>query len=209
MKTKIIMICMGICLFIGKVHAQWIVADPGNLAQGIINSIEQIAEMSTTANNVINNFKETKKIFEQGKEFYDALKSINNLVKDARKVQKTILMIGEISNIYVSNFQLMMSDPHFRPEEITAIAFGYSKLLAESSDLLAEVKEVITKNGLSMSDKERMDVIDRVYNAVLKYKNMVSYYTQKNISISFLRAKKVGDTDRVLQLYGSANDKYW
>lgn len=60
-----------------------------------------------------------------------------------------------------------------------------------------------------MSDKERMDVIDRVYNSVFRYKNMVSYYTQKNISVSFLRAKKAGDTDRVVALYGSANDRYW
>ena len=183
------------CIFAGKTHAQWVVTDPGNLAQGIINSIQQITEMSTTATNVINNFKETKKIFEQGKEFYDKLKQVNNLVKDARKVQKTILMIGEISEIYVNNFQIMMNDKNFRPEEITAIAAGYSKLLAESGDLLAEIKEVISVNGLSMSDKERMDVVDRVYNAVLNYKNLVSYYTRKNISISYLRAKKVGDAE--------------
>jgi hypothetical protein len=158
---------------------------------------------------MINNFKETVKIFEQGKKYYDALKSINNLVKDAKKVQKTILMIGEISEIYVANFQLMLSDRNFRPEELTAIAFGYTKLLAESADLLAELKEVVNINGLSMSDKERMDVIDRVHNAVLRYKNLVSYYTQKNISVSFLRAKKAGDTERVVALYGSANERYW
>ena len=29
------------------------------------------------------------KIYEQGKKYYDALKSVNNLVKDARKVQQT------------------------------------------------------------------------------------------------------------------------
>lgn len=33
------------------------------------------------------------------------LKSVNNLVKDARKVQKTILMIGEISDTYVVSFR--------------------------------------------------------------------------------------------------------
>ena len=32
--------------------------------------------------------KETVKIYEQGKKYYDALKSVNNLVKDARKVQQ-------------------------------------------------------------------------------------------------------------------------
>ena len=36
------------------------------------------------------------------------LKSVNNLVKDAVKVRNTILMIGEISDIYVTNFQLML-----------------------------------------------------------------------------------------------------
>ena len=38
------------------------------------------------------------------------LKSVNNLVKDARKVQQTILMVGDISDIYVTNFKTMMRD---------------------------------------------------------------------------------------------------
>lgn len=59
-----------LCCF-GKVNAQWVVTDPTNLAQGIINSAKQIVQTSTTANNVINNFKETQKIFQQGKEYYD------------------------------------------------------------------------------------------------------------------------------------------
>ena len=38
------------------------------------------------------------------------LKSVNNLVKDARKVQQTILMVGDITDIYVNSFQRMMRD---------------------------------------------------------------------------------------------------
>ncbi|CDN32502.1 Conjugative transposon protein TraI [Mucinivorans hirudinis] len=38
---------------------------------------------------------------------------------------------------------------------------------------------------------------------------MGEYYTNKNISVSYLRAQKQGDTDRVMALYGSANDRYW
>lgn len=55
-------------------------------------------------------FQETVKIYQQGKDYYDALKSVHNLVKDARKVQKSILLIGEISDIYVNSFQKMLSD---------------------------------------------------------------------------------------------------
>ena len=53
-------------LFVGKASAQWTVVDPTNLAQGIVNSCREIVQTSTTAENMINNFKETVKIYEQG-----------------------------------------------------------------------------------------------------------------------------------------------
>lgn len=137
------------------------------------------------------------------------LKSVHDLVKDARKVQKSILLIGEISDIYVNSFQKMLSDENYTPDELSAIAYGYTQLLQESSDVLEEMKSVVNINGLSMSDKERMDVIDRTYNAIRNYRDLVSYYTRKNISVSYLRAKKKKDTDRVMALYGSANERYW
>ena len=137
------------------------------------------------------------------------LKSVNNLVKDARKVQKTILMIGEISDTYVVSFQKMMRDENYTVEELGAIAFGYTKLLEESNDVLQEMKGVVNITTLSLSDKERMDVVDRCYNSVKRYRNLVGYYTTKNIAVSYLRAKKKGDTNRVLALYGDTNDRYW
>lgn len=158
---------------------------------------------------VLSLLQETVKIYQQGKEYYDRLKSVHNLVKDARKVQKSILLIGEISDIYVNSFQKMLSDENYTPDELSAIAYGYTQLLQESSDVLEEMKSVVNINGLSMSDKERMDVIDRTYNSIRNYRDLVSYYTRKNISVSYLRAKKKKDTDRVMALYGSADERYW
>jgi uncharacterized protein YfkK (UPF0435 family) len=209
MKTKIIALIAVLCFFAGKANAQWAVIDPTNLAQSIVNTTNQIAQTSKTVSNTLDNFKQTVKLYEQGKEYYDALKVVNNLVKDARKVQKTVLLLGEITDIYVANFQLMLSDKNFRPEELNAIAFGYAKLLEESSDVLTELKNVVNINGLSMSDAERMERIDKAYSSVLNYRNLVAYYTRKNISVSYLRAKKINDTDRVMALYGNANDRYW
>lgn len=209
MKTKLILsVCL--CLMLsGSLSAQWVVTDPSNLAQGIINTTKQIVQTSSTASNMIKNFQETVKIYEQGKKYYDALKVVNNLVKDARKVQLTILMIGEISDIYVISFQKMMRDDNYSVEELGAIAFGFTKLLEESNGVLTEMKSVVNITTLSMSDKERMDVVDRCYNSVKRLRNLTSYYTNKNIAVSFLRSKKRGDTDRVMALYGNANDRYW
>lgn len=209
MKTRIILLFSACLLLVGTARAQWVVSDPGNLAQGIINASKNIIHTSKTATNMVSNFQETVKIYEQGKKYYDALKSVNNLVKDAVKVKNTILMIGEISDIYVSNFQLMLRDENYTPEELSAIAFGYTKLLEESNDVLKEMKDVVNITTLSMTDKERMDVVDRCYNRVRNYRNLVMYYTNKNISVSYLRARKKNDMDRVLSLYGSGSERYW
>lgn len=190
-------------------QAQWVTFDPSNLAQSIVNATKNIVQTSSTATNMINNFKETIKIYEQGKKYYDALKAVNNLVKDARKVQQTILMVGEISDIYVNSFQKMMRDKNYTVEELGAIAFGYTKLLEESAGLLNELKGIVNISSLSMSDKERMDLINGIYTNVKDYRNLVNYYTNKNIAVSYLRSKKTGDTDRVMALYGNANDRYW
>jgi hypothetical protein len=189
--------------------AQFVVTDPANLASGILNSANEIVQTSSTVSNVIKNFNEVKKVYEQGKEYYDQLKAVNNLVKDARKVQQTVLLVGDVSEMYVNNFGKMLNDPNFNAQELASIANGYSALLTESTELLKELKGIITSNGLSLNDKERMDVIDRVYKEVKEYHNLVRYYTNKNISVSYLRAKKQNNTKRVLDLYGTSNQKYW
>ena len=123
--------------------------------------------------------------------------------------KQTILMVGDITDIYVNSFERMLGDPYFTPEELSAIALGYTKLLEESSHLLNDLKTVVNENGLSMNDKERMDIIDRCYTDMLQYRALVQYYTNKNIGVSYLRAKKRNDLDRVMALYGSPNERYW
>lgn len=189
--------------------AQFVVTDPANLASGILNSANEIIQTSSTVSNVVKNFKEVEKVYKQGKEYYDKLQAINNLVKDARKVQQTVLLVGDVSQMYVQNFGRMLNDPNFSAQELSAIANGYSVLLGESTELLKELKQIVNSSSLSLNDKERMDIIDRVYKEVKEYHSLVRYYTNKNISVSILRAKKQNNTKRVLDLYGTPSQKYW
>ncbi len=210
MKKLLFMVCTALTLAVApSAKAQFVVTDPANLASGILNSANEIIQTSSTVSNVVKNFKEVEKVYKQGKEYYDKLQAINNLVKDARKVQQTVLLVGDVSEIYVQNFGKMMNDPNFSPQELVAIGNGYSSLLNESTELLKELKQIITSSSLSLNDKERMDVINRVYKEVKDYHSLVRYYTNKNISVSYLRAKKKNDAKRVLDLYGTSNQKYW
>ena len=206
MKRIILCLTVALSIFSFQAKAQWVVTDPTNHVQNNISATQGI----NTVSNMVRNVNEVKKVYDQGKEYYDALKSVNNLIKDARKVKKTIEMISEITDIYVNGFNKMVGDPSFTPNELVAISAGYAKLLEEGGSLVTELKNVVTgSNGLSLSDKERMEVIDDVYNKMLEYRNLTKYYTQKSISVSFIRAKEKNDTNRVLSLYGTPSERYW
>ena len=206
MKRTILCLAVALSLFSFQAKAQWTVVDPTNLVQNIRTAVQG----TTTASNMIKNLQESVKIYQQGKEYYDALKSVHSLIKDARKVQKTIEMVSEITDIYITGFGKMVNDPNFTPNELAAISTGYARLLEEGGALVTELKNIVTgSNGLSLSDKERMEVIDDVYNKMLEYRNLTKYFTQKSISVSYIRAKEKGDTERVLSLYGTPSERYW
>ena len=209
MKKTILIMGVVLISFTAQVRAQFVVADPLNIATSIINSANQIVQTSSTVSNVIKNFQEVKKVYEQGKEYYDRLKAVHNLVQDAKKVRDAILLVGEIGDIYIESYGKMLSDPHFDFEELVAISNGYTILLNESADMLLEMKDVVNINGLSMTDAERMNIITNVYDRLKSHRALVDYYTRKTVSVSYLRAKKAGDTDRVMALYGDTNDRYW
>lgn len=200
------MLAVVLCFVTGKASAQWAVIDPSNLAQNILT----VSKTATTATNVINSFKEMQKIYSQGKEYYDALKSVHNLIKDARKVKETVEMVSQISQIYSTNFNKMLSDKNFSVNELAAISDGYAILLKESGNLLTDIKNIVTpSNGLSLSDAERMDIIDKIHSKMASHRNLVTYYSNKNIAISFIRSKEQGDVARVKALYGSPSERYW
>ncbi|MDH6354594.1 hypothetical protein M2132_000922 [Dysgonomonas sp. PH5-45] len=206
MKRIFMCLVVALSMFSFQAKAQWVVTDPTNLVQNIVSAVQG----TTTATNMISNVQESIKIYKQGKEYYDALKSVHNIIKDARKVKKTIEMVSEITEIYVNGFNKMLSDPNFSANELVAISAGYAKLLEEGGALVTDLKNIVAgSNGLSLSDKERMDAIDQIHNRMLEYRNLTKYFTQKSISVSYLRAKEKNDTDRVLALYGTPSERYW
>lgn len=209
MKKYILMALLGLSLFISKAHAQWVVSDPMNFAGNIANTVKEIATASKTVKNTLNGFKEVEKLYNDTKKYYDALKKVNNLIGDAYKVKECILMVGDISEIYVNSYKKMLRDPNFRPSELAAIASGYTKLLEQSGESLKELKSVAKSNVFSMNDSERMQMIDRIYVTIREYRSLVSYYTQKNISVSYLRAREKGDLASIRSLYGDNSNRYW
>ena len=147
MKQKIILLCLCLVCTGRSTYAQWVVSDPTNLAQGIVNSTKQVVEAAKNGQTMLQSFQETVKIYEQGKRYYDALKSVSNLVRSARKVQQCILLVGEISDIYVDGYRRMVGDENFTPVELAAIAAGYARIIEESAGELKELQDIVNPYG--------------------------------------------------------------
>lgn len=209
MKKYLFTALLGLSLFASRAHAQWVVSDPTNFAGNIANTIKEITTAGKTVKNTLDGFKEVEKLYNDTKKYYDALRKVNNLIGDAYKVKECILMVGDISDIYVNAYKRMLRDKNFRPSELAAIASGYTKLLAESGESLRELKSVAKSGVFSMNDSERIEMIDRIYTTLREYRSLVSYYTQKNISVSYVRARERGDLASVRSLYGSDFNRYW
>ena len=209
MKKYIFMALLGLSLSVPKAHAQWVVTDPGNFAGNFVNSVKEIATASKTVKNTLDGFKEVEKLYNDTKKYYDALKKVNNLIGDAYKVKECILMVGDISEIYVISYKKMLSDKNFRPSELAAMASGYAKLLEQSGESLKELKSIVKSNVFSMNDHERMQAIDRIYTTLRENRSLVSYYTRKNISVSYVRAREKNNLASVKALYGNTASRYW
>lgn len=206
MKKVFLSLVLAVNFFGFEAKAQWAVIDPTNLVQNILT----VGKTTTTATNVINSFQEMQKIYNQGKEYYDKLQSVHNLIKDARKVKETVELVSEISQIYSTNFNKMLTDKNFTVAELEAISGGYTKILKESGNLLSDIKNVVSaSNGLSMTDAERMAIIDGIHTKMVEHRNLVSYFSKKSISVSFIRSQESGDMERVRALYGDPSDRYW
>ena len=164
---------------------------------------------SSTAANMLKNFQQTVWIYEQSKKYYDALKTVSNLVRSASKVQQSILLVGEISDLYMTGYRRMLADENFTPAELAAIATGYAKIIEEAAGELKELQDIVNPTDMSLTDKDRIDVVERVYGTLRRHRDLVRYFTRKHIAISLLRSRERRNLDRVLAPYGSDEQRYW
>ena len=96
-----------------------------------------------------------------------------------------------------------------RSRRLTAIARGYTSLLQEGTNLLRDLQTIINPSQMSMTDKERLDIIDKCYTSLSHLRNRAWLFTRCNIATAVLRARESNDLKRSLALYGTDEEKYW
>jgi len=205
MKRKIILLVLAVSA-VTTAYGQMVVTDPTSMAQSILNTSKTVEEAVATRTAVMKNILETEKIFEQTKKYYDYLKKVNNVIKESYEVKSTIESAAEITKMYSECFAKIASDPLYSAEEIAAISYGYARILERSAYALGDLKTLLAGSSLSMTDKERLDAVDRCHDKMEHMRSLLLYYTRKVEAVSSIRHDRGANLDGVIRIYGVMTD---
>lgn len=142
-----------------NLYAQWVVHDPGALAQSILN----YAQHCNTVANTLDEITETNKIFQQGKEYYESLRNVHHLIKDGRKVKDCVTISLNLVDEYSKTRRVISSDPYFTAYQIEVFNRQQSNLITAVANVISDMNNIVINTGMSLSDKERLDAIDSYY----------------------------------------------
>ena len=156
-------------------YAQWAVIDPSNLAQGIINMGNNISAVSKTTGETLKVFQQAQALYQENKKYYEALLTAKDFIKQTKKVGRSIQMVSDMSEMFIKDFTKFTSDPRLSARDIDTYMRRYNRSIRLATEELKELTKIVG-NGLSMSDKERMDRIDHYYS------NIYSSYSDLKLS---------------------------
>ncbi|QEC69277.1 TerB family tellurite resistance protein [Panacibacter ginsenosidivorans] len=172
MKKWTVMI-IALCFFAGSFKAraqeyeiQQLLLDIEKLAQlkGILSDMYKGYEILSNGYGAIKDISEGN--FNLHNDFLNSLLEVNPVVKNYKRVADIFYyesLIVKTAGNAVKNFQ---ASDMFSPEELDYMSTVYNNLLDASAKNVEDLLTIITAQQLRMSDEERLEGIDRIYNEV-------------------------------------------
>jgi hypothetical protein len=139
--------------------------------------------------------------FNLHKDFLDALLDVSPAVKKYKRVADIINYQVKIVKGYKAAFNQFRQDKNFTPEEIDYLGKVYSNLFNQSLKSLDELTMIITAGSLRMSDDERLQAIDRIYNEVVLQFSFLQDFNNSTAVLSIQRQKDAQDIEISRKLY--------
>ena len=165
-QIKLALLFFAICTAsINSAYAQWVTWDPGNCLQSIQNAVENVEAVSKTTGETMQVFKQTKALYNESKQYYDALKSVKNVLKDTRKVAESAEMVADMSQMFINDFDYFTNDPNLSIRLIDSYMRKYNRTIRSATLRLKDLGKVLG-NYFAMSDKERMDEINKQHREI-------------------------------------------
>lgn len=140
--------------------------------------------------------------FNLHKGFLDALLEVSPVVRKYKRIGDIINYQIRIVKDYKSAFAQFKEDKQFTAQEVEYLGKVYSNLLGQSLKSLEELFMVITAGELRMSDDERLQAIDRIYEAIVEQYSFLKEFNSNTAILSLQRKSEETEVKMSRIIYG-------
>lgn len=141
--------------------------------------------------------------FNLHRDFLDGLLQVSPAVKQYSKVADIIrvqLKLVKESKAALAEFR---GSKQFTIAEIEYLGNVYANLLKECLKMLDELAMVVTAGKLRMSDDERLQAIDKIYDEVMEQYTFLNEFNNGTAILSLQREKDKMDIDLMRKVHGT------
>ena len=207
MKKCIVILWVILFSFSGQVVAQsteiqQLLLNVEKLAQlkKILSNMKKGYEIVSTGYNTIKDI--SKGNFNIHQTFLDGLMQVSPAVRKYKKIAKIISYQTQLVKEYKSAFRRFDASNLFNANEIKYMGNVYTNLFNKSLQNLDELTMLITAGKLRMSDDERLNAIDRIYNDMGDKLVFLRTFNKENNVLAIQRGREMVDTKVSKKLNG-------
>lgn len=133
--------------------------------------------------------------------FLKGLVAVNPAIKNYWRVAEIIKQQKTLVSEYKTAFNRFSNSNIFNVRELKYFKNVYENLLKRSLGDLDELTTVITASKLSMSDEERLKIIDRLYEDSMDKLQFIRNFNQKNVVLMIQRKREMQNLKSIRNLY--------
>lgn len=169
----------------------------------ILTDLKKGYQIISTGYSTVKNLSEGN--FKLHKTFLDGLMVVSPSVKKYKRIADIINNQIMIVKEYKNAFNRFKQDGNFNPDEIVYLGNVYSNLFKQSLNNLDELTMIITDSKLRMSDDERLEAIDRIYNNMQDKLLFLRHFNNNTTILAVQRAREKNDAVAMKKIYGVTN----
>ena len=190
-------------------------AQKDEIAQLLLN-VEKLAQFKQILSDMKKGYKilnggyNTIKDLSEGnfslhKTFLDALMEVSPTVKNYKRVADIINYQVILVKEYKSSFNRFKRDNNFNQQELGYLGRVYENLFKQSLNNLDDLVTIITANKLRMSDDERLEAIDKIFDDMQDKLLFLRHFNNNTTVLAVQRAKERNDVNTMRHVYGINN----
>jgi DNA repair ATPase RecN len=181
--------------------------------QQLLLNVEKLAQFKKILKNMKDAYKiifkgyTAVKVLSQGnfnlhKTFLDGLMEVSPAVKKYKRIADIFNYQLRITKEYRAAYNHFRDDKQFTPQEIEYMGKVYSNLFNETLKSLEELGMVVTAGKLRMSDDERLQAIDKIYETVINQYSFLNEFNNNTAILSLQRKSEQADIKMSRRVYG-------